>query len=174
MCSRKKGCLASCGECRGRLHAEWFVEVISLDAGCLCCRQQALSYYVPAFISLHFYLIDVSSSSADAVQIVLKPRCHTPRGSTHCRATTKDLCWHQLIVTLNEWQQVPAAPQAPRLTCRLLSAALQCHSVMSANKSTQTGSPACYFSALTFFTPLFNTVMQRVSLYLQPNDQLSP
>lgn len=62
----------------------------------------------------------------------------------------------------------------PRLTCRLLSAALQCHSVMSANKSAQTGSPACYFSALTFFTPLFNTVMQWVSLYLQPNDQLSP
>lgn len=94
--------------------------------------------------------IHVTNTSFDAVQIVTKPLSQTPtsRGLTHCKASTP---WYGLIVTLNDWQQVPAAPQAPSLTCKLLSAALQCDCVMSANKSVQTYSPASYFSNVTFF-----------------------
>ena len=62
--------------CNGWLHAEESVEVISLDAAWLCCRQEALSHNARGFFFVFFpsdYLIRESSSGVDAAQMVIKP-----------------------------------------------------------------------------------------------------
>lgn len=121
--------------CNGWLHAEWFVDVISWDAGWLCCRQQAPSYY--PFIT--FYLLHVNKS--------------TQRFNTHSTATSRTL---SDIGLLSPWMNGSRCWLLPSLTCRLLSAALQCDSVMSANKSAHTHSLAFHFSTVTFFTDLLH------------------
>lgn len=143
-----------------------------LDAGWLCCCQQPLSYYVTAFFSFSFYLIHVGRFAVDAAQIVIKPLWHThtltPRGSALCRGTTRTW-WHRLIVTLNEWQQVPAVPRHPGPVLR----AIICCITMCLSNVSQTHTPASYFSSVTFRTAQ-HIYADAVSLYPEPNDQLSP
>ena len=150
-------CSAACGViCRGDRGG------YVADSGRLYIMSQHFFYF------FFFYL----TCFVWATQVLMQHRLLSNLSDTHTHPEARHTAEPQLalIVTLNEWQ--PAAPQAPRSD---LQAIICCITMWLCNVGQQkcSNSPPCCLLLRCNLLCRW-AVTWRVSLYLQPNDQLSP